>query len=96
MEVSITRTFDLLKNLEVNHPDKTDILSRSVGGNWTKVSTKEYIRHSHLGAYAFLSLGYQKGDKVITICNNRPEWNFVDMGLNLAGMVHIPVYPTLS
>lgn len=96
MEVSITRTFDLLKNLEVNHPDKTDILSRSVGGNWTRVSTKEYIRHSHLVAYAFLSLGYQKGDKVITICNNRPEWNFVDMGLNLAGMVHIPVYPTLS
>jgi long-chain acyl-CoA synthetase len=96
MEVSITRTFDLLDNLKVNHPDKTDILSRSVGGNWTKISTQEYIERSYLVAYAFLSLGYNKGDKVITICNNRPEWNFVDMGLNLAGMVHIPVYPTLS
>ncbi len=96
MEVSITRTFDLLKNLEANHPDKEDILSRSISKNWVKVSTKEYIKHSHLIAYAFLALGYQKGDKVITICNNRPEWNFVDMGLNLAGMVHVPVYPTLS
>ena len=96
MEVSITRTFDLLKNLEVNHAEKVDILSRSVKGNWQKVSTKEYINKSYLVAYAFLASGYSKGDKAISICNNRPEWNFVDMGLNLTGMVHIPVYPTLS
>lgn len=96
MEVSITRTFDILKNLEVNHSEKQDILSRSVKGNWQKVSTKEYISKSHSAAYALLALGYSKGDKAITICSNRPEWNFIDMGLNLAGMVHIPVYPTLS
>lgn len=96
MEVNITRTFDLLTNLEANHPNKDDILSRSIKGNWHKVSTKEYVTKSHTIAYALLSLGYQKGDKAITLCNNRPEWNFIDMGLNLAGMVHIPVYPTLS
>ena len=96
MEINVTRTFDLLDRLEANHPDKEDILSRSLGGNWTKVSVKEYIKLSYSVAYALLSLGYQKGDKAITICNNRPEWNFVDMGLNLSGMVHIPVYPTLS
>lgn len=96
MEVNITRTFDLLTNLEANHPNKDDILSRSIKGNWHKVSTKEYVTKSHTIAYALISLGYQKGDKAITLCNNRPEWNFIDMGLNLAGMVHIPVYPTLS
>lgn len=96
MEINITRTFDLLTNLEANHPNKDDILSRSIKGNWHKVSTKEYVKRSHTLAYALLSLGYQKGDKAITLCNNRPEWNFIDMGLNLAGMVHIPVYPTLS
>lgn len=96
MEINVTRTFDLLDRLEANHPDKEDILSRSLGGNWTKVSVKEYIKRSYSVAYALLSLGYQKGDKAISICNNRPEWNFVDMGLNLSGMVHIPVYPTLS
>lgn len=96
MEVNITRTFDLLTNLEANHSNKDDILSRSIKGNWHKVSTKEYVTKSHTIAYALISLGYQKGDKAITLCNNRPEWNFIDMGLNLAGMVHIPVYPTLS
>ncbi len=96
MEINVTRTFDLLDRLQANHPEKEDILSRSQGGNWGKVSVKEYVKHSYLMAYALLSLGYKREDKAITICNNRPEWNFVDMGLNLAGMVHIPVYPTLS
>jgi long-chain acyl-CoA synthetase len=28
--------------------------------------------------------------------NNRPEWNFTDMGTALSGLVHVPVYTTLS
>jgi long-chain acyl-CoA synthetase len=43
-----------------------------------------------------LSMGFGKDDKAITIMPNRPEWNFIDMGLMLAGMVHVPVYTTLS
>ena len=27
---------------------------------------------------------------------NRPAWNFLDMGIMLAGMIHVPVYPTLN
>ena len=47
-------------------------------------------------AYGLLALGYKPGAKIITITNNRPEWNFMDMGINLARMIHIPVYSTLS
>lgn len=43
-----------------------------------------------------MSLGLKKGDKVATITGNRPEWNFVDMGLSQAGMIHVPIYPTIS
>lgn len=96
MEIEIRRTFDLLARLEANLPEKDDILSRCVKGNWVKTSVKDYVNYSHKLAYAFLSLGYQKSDKAITICNNRSEWNIIDMGLNMAGMIHIPVYPTLS
>jgi len=90
------RTFDLLTNLVEYHPDKEDILAKMIKGKWEKFSTKEYYRRSHLIAYAMLSMGYGKDDKAITITPNRPEWNFLDMGLNLAGMIHVPVYPTLS
>lgn len=96
MEIKVQRTFDLLERLESNHPDKKDILSRCIHGNWIHFSVREYIDYSHYVAYALLSLGYGNGDKAITLCNNRPEWNILDMGLNLAKMVHVPVYSTLS
>jgi long-chain acyl-CoA synthetase len=43
-----------------------------------------------------MSLGLQKNDKIATILNNRPEWNFIDMGSMLAGAVHVSIYTTLS
>ncbi|MEJ2594915.1 MAG: long-chain fatty acid--CoA ligase [bacterium] len=43
-----------------------------------------------------LSLGIRKGDKIATISNNRPEWNFLDMGILQIGAVHVPIYPTIS
>ena len=92
----VARTFDLLTKLEERFPDKKDMLCRRSGNDWIRFSVKDYVRNSHLIAYALASLGYGNGDKAITICSNRPEWNFVDMGLNMAGMVHVPVYPTLS
>ena len=93
--MEVKRTFDLLEKLVKEYP-KDDILSRRVNGKWIKYSSDSYYRHSHLLAYAFLALGLKKDDKVITISNNRPEWNFIDMGLNLANCVHVPVYSTLS
>jgi long-chain acyl-CoA synthetase len=93
--MEVTRTFDILEQLVTEYP-KDDILSRKVSGNWIKFSCDEYRRHSHLLAYAFLSMGLMPEDKVITITNNRPEWNFVDMGLTLARLIHVPVYTTLS
>lgn len=93
--MEVTRVFDLLEKLCTLYP-KEDILSRKVNGSWQKVSSKEYSTKSHDLAAGFLDMGLKKGDKVITVCNNRPEWNFIDMALGLAHMVHVPVYTTLS
>ncbi len=93
--MEVTRTFDILEKLVKEYP-KDDILSRKIGGNWIKFSCDQYKEYSHLLAYSFLTLGLTPGDKVITVSSNRPEWNFIDMGLNLAQLVHVPVYTTLS
>lgn len=93
--MKILRTFDLLEQLK-KYPPKEDLLARKYDGKWHCFSAEQYSEHCHLVAYGLLALGYGAGTKVVTVCNNRPEWNFVDLGANLAHMVHVPVYSTLS
>lgn len=93
--MEILRTFDLLENLK-SYPPKDDILARRSRGKWIKYSIDQYIDISHTVAYGLLAMGFKPGTKVITITTNRPEWNFMDMGINLAHMIHVPVYSTLS
>lgn len=93
--MEITRVFDYLENLKKFAPCG-DILARKFQGKWIKYSIDEYIEYSHLVACGLLAMGYKEGTKVVSLCNNRPEWNFLDMGVTLAHMVHVPVYSTLS
>lgn len=94
--MNVTRTFDLLDHLVENFPQKNDILSEKVNGEWIKYSSQDYYKYSHYLAYGFAEIGLKPGDKVITISPNCPEWNFVDMALAMSGIIHVPVYPTLS
>ena len=41
-------------------------------------------------------MGLKRGDRVVTMSGNCPEWNFIDMALALCGIIHVPIYPTLS
>lgn len=94
--MEITRTFDFLEQLKEKYAQKTDILAQKKNGVWKKISVDEYYEKAHLLSYGFLALGLQPQDKVVTITNNRPEWNFIDMALGMANLVHVPVYPTLG
>jgi len=89
-----TRIFDILEE-QKKYP-KPDILANRAGEGWRKFSTQEYYDTAHQIAYALLEMGLQKGDKIATIMFNRAEWNFMDMGITLANLVHVPVYATLS
>ncbi|HRW62991.1 MAG TPA: long-chain fatty acid--CoA ligase, partial [Bacteroidales bacterium] len=94
--MNITRTFDLLDRYKELYPDKEDALAGKQDGKWVKVSTQDYLNYSNWISYGLLSLGFKKGDKIATITNNRPEWNFVDHGLAQIGIVHVPIYPTIG
>lgn len=95
-KVEITRTFDLLEHLLQNYSDKETILSNKVNGEWVKYNALEYYRIAHYMAYGIAELGIQPGDRVITMSQNCPEWNFVDMALSMSGVIHVPIYPTLT
>lgn len=90
------RTFDILDRYAAKFPDKEDVLAAKKDGQWVKYSSKYYIETATNVSYGLLEMGFKKGDKIATISNNRPEWNFVDMGSAQAGVVHVPIYPTIS
>lgn len=93
--MEVTRTFDIIQlNLE-KYPRK-DMYGGKKDKEWITYSTEAVNNYVNWFSYGLLALGYKKGDKVATISGNKPEWNFVDMGLAQAGFIHVPIYPTIG
>jgi long-chain acyl-CoA synthetase len=90
-----TRNFDLLERFTTQFPNQ-NVLSEKIDGKWIFYSSEKYNEIAHQFALGLLDLGFKKGDKIVTVTNNRPQWNFVDMGMALAGVVHVPVYTSLN
>jgi len=93
--MTVERTFDLLNRYNKNTA-KEDALCSKIAGVWVKYSSHDYINFSYNFSYGLIELGLKKGDKIITISNNRAEWNFVDMGMSMIGVIHVPVFTSLS
>lgn len=94
--MEITRIFDILENGRQLYASKQDILACKTNGNWKTFTILDYHEAALNFSLGLLALGLKKGDRIATISNNRPEWNFIDMGTCQAGMVHVPIYPTIS
>ena len=93
--MNVQRTFDLLDRYEELFP-KDDALCFKQDGKWVKFSTRDYINNSYKFYYGLYEDGFRRGDKIITISSNRPEWNISDMGMSMLGIVHVPVFTSLS
>ncbi len=93
--MKVTRTFDLIDNL-MDGLQRDDALAVKRNGKWEKFSTVEYKEMVDLFSYGLMALGFKKGDKIVSISNNRPEWNFMDMGMAQVGCVHVPIYANLG
>ena len=93
--MSPTRNFDLLERFTGDFPGN-NVLAEKVDGSWKFYTSEQYSEIAHQFAYGLLELGFRKGDKIMTVTNNRPQWNFVDMGMSMAGVVHVPVYTSMT
>ncbi|MBN2481001.1 MAG: long-chain fatty acid--CoA ligase [Bacteroidales bacterium] len=93
--MNVERTFDLLNRYR-EYFIKEDALCSKQNGVWVKYSSGDYLDYSYNFSYGLLNMGIKKGDKIITVSNNRPEWNFADMGMLMIGVVHVPVFTSLS
>ncbi len=64
------------------------------GGRYVDISWNEWAEHVRSIAAGLLSRGFQPGDKIALLSENRPEWAFVDFGVLSMGGADVPVYPT--
>ncbi len=94
--MTINRTFDILDQIKDKYAQKEDMLAARLNGTWVKYPASDYVSTAYAIASGLLAMGLKKGDKIATISNNRPEWNFMDMGMAMAGIVQVPIYPTIS
>lgn len=90
-----TRNFDLLERYVTIFP-KHNAFAEKIAGKWEFYTAEEYNEIAHHFALGLLELGFKKGDKIVTVSNNRPQWNFVDMGMAMLGVVHVPVYTSMN
>lgn len=92
---NLHRTFDILSFNE-QHQALDKALSIKTQGGWKSYSTNDYRENVDLISLGLMAMGFSKGDKIATIINNRPEWNFVDFGMSQLGVVHVGIYPTIG
>lgn len=94
--MEIKRLFDILYNYKECWPDRPDILAAKEEGAWKKYSVDTFIENVNNISLGLLALGIEKGDKIASITTNRPEWNFIDLGIQQIGATHVSIYPTIS
>ncbi len=92
---AVKRIFDLLAYAEENFPMDVALAVKQQG-KWKTFSTTEYRKNTDAVSLGLLAMGFKKGDKIATVSNNRPEWNFMDFGMAQIGCVHVSIYPTIS
>lgn len=93
--MEVKRIFDLIPYIKEKY-DKDVCLAGKKSGKWIKYSIDAYRENVDLACKGLISLGVVKNDKIATLSNNRPEWNFVDLAIMQTGAIHVPIYPTIS
>ncbi|MGQ9847334.1 MAG: AMP-dependent synthetase/ligase [Bacteroidales bacterium] len=93
---AILRTFDIIDHILEHYKQKKDVFGGKRNGIWFIYSSLDYRQYVDAISYSLLEYGFKKGDKILSISSNKPEWNFIDMAMAQLGIIHIPVYPNIN
>jgi len=81
-----------LRSIAWNKPDHLVV---EQGGAWAPVSSAVFHRRVGRAHLALRSLGLEPGDRCALLSENRWEWAVADFAMMTAGIVSVPIYPTL-
>jgi long-chain acyl-CoA synthetase len=69
-------------------------LWRKVDNEWQAISWRDVAQQVASVAEGLRKLGLKRGDRVMLVSENRPEWCIADLGVMAAGCVTVPTYIT--
>jgi len=93
------RLFDALANHVVNNPNLQFLSAKEgIAGQkkWRHYTFQEVQTFSNKVSQLLIQQGLQQNDKIAIIAENRPEWNFTDIGAMQIGVIPVPMYPNIS
>ena len=94
--MSENRLFDYLYEQQRNYPQQ-NAFGHKVDGQWKYMSTNEVVELGNRMSAGLLQLGLRPGDKVATVVyKTTPEWIILDFAMLQLGVLHVPMYPTIS
>jgi long-chain acyl-CoA synthetase len=67
-----------------------------VGGKFQELTWGQLQERAGQVALRLARLGVQKGDRVVQVADNSLEWLICDLGIMMAGGVHVPLHSMLS
>jgi long-chain acyl-CoA synthetase len=65
-------------------------------GLYVPMTWRQYRQQVEQMANWLMSIGLAAGDRVALLCETRHEWVVADMAMHHAGLVNVPIYPTLT
>jgi len=63
-------------------------------GEWRSLTWAEFAERALRVAEGLVAAGLSAGDRVVLLSENRLEWLLCDLGIQAAGCVTVPVYPS--
>jgi len=86
---------DIFERVVRRHKRK-DTLNYKKDGQWISISSDEMlVRAKHIAA-GLHALGVNPGDRAAILSDSRVEWTLTDAGCIFAGVIDVPIYPTLT
>lgn len=86
---------DVFKKVSLKHK-RADTLNYKRDGKWVSISSDELLARAQRIAAGLHAIGVQKGDRLALLSESRVEWTLTDAGCIFAGVIDVPIYPTLT
>ena len=75
---------------------RPDTLNYKSDGQWLSMSSDEMLARAKHIAAGLHAIGARRGDRVALLAESRVEWTLTDAGSIFAGLIDVPIYPTLT